>query len=787
MLRNYFKIAWRNLAKNKLYSLINIAGLSVGLAVGMLILLWVQDERRFDAFYKKTSDIYKLENRVGTGASIQIWQSTAAPIGMLGKAELPEIRDVARITGNDMYALFKYKDKVFNEDRVLFADPSLFSIFDFEVVKGNKESLFQDDHSIVMTEKSARKYFGTEDAIGKVIVADDKTNFQVSAVVKDLPLNSSINADMFLPMHLFAVEKYKEGDKGDFENDFNQYNYGTFLLLKPGVNLASLANKLRDIHLRHKADDTDILYLIQAMSRTHLYKSDGTNAGIESVRMFMLVAFVILVIACINYVNLSTARSMLRSKEVSLRKIVGAARFQLFFQFIVETAVLFTIAAILSIGLMYVLMPSFNQISGKQLDFDLGDSQIWMVIGLTILGSLIVSSIYPAVLLSSFEPLKALKGKVSASISDAVFRKALVVVQFSLSIILIAGTLVIAKQLHFIRSKQLGYDKEHVFTMRMRGMGEHYEAVKAELLRSPGVLEVTKGSDNLVEINGQTGNNEWDGKAVGETFMVYPMAIDKDFIPFFKMQMVAGKNFTGTIADSAYFIMNETAVKTLGFKDPVGQNFRLWGTKGKLIGVVKDFHFASMKQRIEPMVFYYQPNDCRILFVKTKGADAASAIGAAETQWKKYNAGFEFAYSFLDDSFNRLYKSEERTGTLFNIFAGIAILISCLGLFGLAAYTAQVRRREIGVRKVLGASIGGIVGLLTKDFLRLVFIAIALATPIAWYIMHAWLQDFAYKTDLGWMLFVISGGIALLIAIITISFQSMKASLANPVKSLRTE
>jgi putative ABC transport system permease protein len=482
MIKNYFKTAWRNLWRHKLYSLINIKGLTVGLAVGILLLLWVQDEFSYDRFHKNEKNIYKVENMVGTGPSRQLWTVTAAPIGVLAKKEIPGVEDVVRISGNGYYQLFKFKDKVFSEQNNFFTDPSLFSVFDFKLIKGNPSDPFPDDNSVVITESMAKKYFGNDDAVGKVIVADDKVNFKVTGVVNDFPKNSTFRADMLFPMSLLGSNMYANNKEGkNLENDFVQFNYNTFLLFKPGFSFDGFTEKLKQIHLKIKPDDTDADYLLLPLSKMHLYRADGSDGGYSTVRMFFIIAILILVIACINYVNLSTARSMLRAKEVSLRKIVGAGRGQLFFQFIIETIVLFLFATFLALGLVYVLLPLFNEISGKELILNLADYRIWEVILFTVFGTLIISSIYPALLLSSFEPLKALKGKISARINDATFRKTLVVVQFTFSVVLIAGTIIIKEQMSFMRSKQLGYDKSYVLSCSMRKMGEHYEAVKAEL------------------------------------------------------------------------------------------------------------------------------------------------------------------------------------------------------------------------------------------------------------------------------------------------------------------
>ncbi len=774
--------------KNKFYSFINIAGLTIGLTVGLLILLWVQDEFSYDSFHKNAPNIIRLENMVATGSNRQLWSETTAPIGKLAKQQIAGVQDYVRITYNASYGLFKYNGKFFNEENTYFTDPSFFSVFDFNLINGNASNPFPDNNSVVITQSTAKKYFGNENPIGKVITVGDSISFTITGEIKDLPENSSIQGDMFFPLSLFAQQQYTGNKDGkNIDNDFVQFNYETYMLLQPGFSFDGFAKKLRDIHLSIKPDDTDIGYVWLPLEKIHLYHADGSDGGMSTVRMFMIIAILILVIACINYVNLSTARSMLRAKEVSLRKIVGAERRQLFMQFIVETTLLFVFAAVIAVTLVYVLMPYFNQLSGKQLTLNFADYHLWEVLAFTIVGTLIISSIYPALLLSSFQPVKALKGKIASRISNVLFRRILVVIQFSFSIILIAGTIVIGKQLQYIRSKQLGYDKENVLTMHMINMGQHLDAVKADMLKQRGVTGVTWASMNIIKYGGQTGDNSWDGKQNGETMMISPMNIQKNFIPFFNLQLTEGSNFSGLPSDSMHFILNETAVKAARITNPIGKKFRLWNTQGTIIGVVKDFHFLSMRYKIMPAIFYCQQNTYGNIYIKTTGKDLPAVIAAAQAEWNKYNAGFPFEYNFLDDDFKRLYESEQRIGLLYNVFAAIAIFISCLGLFGLAAYTAQVRTKEIGVRKVLGASVSGIIQLLAKDFIKLVLIAILIATPVAWYVMNKWLQEFAYKISIGWTVFAIAGMLAVVIAFITISFQSIKAAVANPVKSLRTE
>jgi putative ABC transport system permease protein len=785
MFKNYFKTAWRNLLRNKFYSVLNIAGLTVGLTIGILILLWVQDERNFDSFHKKTSDIYRVELFGGTGASKQIWTQLVSPMGPLAKKELPEVEEQVRVSYNYFFSLYKYGDKSFADERAFFADPSFFSMFDFPLIEGNSARPFADAHSVVVTKKTAKKFFGGEDALGKVIVADNKENFTVTGIINDFPLNSSMKLDMLMPMTLMAQKQLE--NKVDINNDFNSYQYVTFLQLKPGTSPAGLPAKLFKIHIRHKSDDTDAEYLLQPLSKMHLYNADGTDAGIQTVNIFTIIGFLILVIACINYVNLSTARALLRSREVSMRKIVGAAKIHLFLQFVVETALLFLFAAVLAVVLIWAAIPLFNEVAGKQLVFNLADWHIWAVIISTIIATLIVSSIYPAMLLSSFDPLKALKSKLSISRGDAAFRRVLVVIQFASSVILIAGTLVIYRQLKYIRSKDLGYDKSHVLSFWMRDMAKEYDAVKGALLQRADIQGITASNSDIIEMGGISGDNDWDGKAPGQTFIVHPLAVDKDFLSFFRMKMVEGPGFTGTKADSTHFILNETAISELGMKQPIGKRFRLRLVNGTIVGVVKDFHFASMKVKIAPAIFLSNPSELGRMYIRTTGANAAKTIEAAGTLFKQYNNDYPFSYSFLDDSFNLLYQSEEREGTLFFYFAAIAIAISCMGLFGLAAYTANTRFREIGIRKVLGATVPGIVRLLAIDFVRLVLIAVLVGTPIAWYFMNRWLTGFAYRIDIGWGVFLLSGLIAVAISFLTISVQAVKAAVANPIKSLHSE
>ena len=785
MFKNYFKSAWRNLVKNRFYTSINIAGLAVGLAVGIMILLWVQNELSYDGFHSNAKNIYKINSHLGSGKSEQVWDGSPAPLAIFAKS-VPGVVNEVRVMGRSPLLLSNGKTKIL-ETSIAYVDPSFFSVFSFEMIKGNTAKPFNDDHSIVLTEASAIKYFGTVDAVGKILV-NDKDNFTVTAVIKDFPLNSSIQYNMLFPLSLYAKNFGGNGAWKTVDEDLGDYMYYIYVQLQSSTSPDVVAQKLSKIFTDKKGEDVkNNFFTLQSFSSIHLVAADGNSSALQTVRIFLVIAILILVIACINYVNLSTARSMLRAKEVSMRKIIGASKYQLFIQFLIESTVLFVLASVLAFMIIYLMLPLYNDVSGKQLVFDLSDKNIWIVIGSSILGTLILGSFYPALLLTSFKPLQVLKGKLSIGIGTTSFRKILVVTQFVFSVVLIIGTIVITKQLQYIREKDLGYDKSQVLTVSLTGeMHDHFDAVRNELMKQQGVLGVASSDNGLLSPANTTGDTYWDGKEEGSTFLVHPNGIDQQFIPLLKMHMMAGQNFSGMPADSTHLILNETAVKQAGIKDPIGKTFTLWQTKATIIGVVKDFNYASLKQAIEPTVFYYSPL-CWSMYIKTTGKDAPKAIAAAKKVWKAYSPDYPFQYTFMDEDYNKLFQSDEKAGILIKMFATIAILISCLGLFGLITFTAQVKTKEIGIRKVLGASVPGVTGLLAKEFLVLVLVAFIIAAPLAWLFMNKWLQDFAYRIHLSWWMFVVAGIGSILIALITVSFQAIKAAVANPVQSLRTE
>jgi len=776
---------------NKFYTALTIIGLSVGLAVGGLIFLWVNDELGFDLFNHKASRIYRVNTALGTGLSKGVYSVTPGSVAAYAAKEVPGVQGAIRWDNNYEYAVISYQDKLLQGNQLIYTDASVFTLFDFQMLQGNRSNPFPDYQSVVITASTARKYFGSADAMGKVLQADHKDNFTVSGIIADFPENSSLQGDILFSTELIKKQFYAAGKSfwKSLDDDWGNYRWNTYLLLQPGVSIQSVGDKLTGILVKHNPNQRPVdlgSFQLQSLGTIHLYAPDGSSPGLDMVKIFALVAVLILLIASINYVNLSTARAVLRAKEVSLRKIIGAARIQLIGQFIAETLVFFCIALLLAIIAMSLLMPLYNNIAGKQMHFDLLGINLWKVIGIVFIVTLSAASIYPALLLSSFKPIQALKGKLAVGIGNTTFRRVLVVCQFVFSVGLIIGTLVINTQLQFIRQKELGYNKSNVFSIPLHDMQSHYEAVRAQLLKQPGVLDITTADRSITDVPGATLDVDWDGKDRNLSYFIHSVGIDQHFMSFFKIPLAGGAGFTGSKADSAHFVLNETAVKEAGIKNPVGKRLRLGRTTGTIIGVVKDFHFASLKQKIQPFVFYYQTASER-MFIKTTGKDAPVAISAVSSMYKQYNPGFPFDYTFMDDSYDKMYKSDQRTGLLFNIFAVMAIIISCLGLFGLATYTAQARIKEIGIRKVLGASIADITTLLSRDFLSLVLLAILIATPIAWWAMNKWLMDYAYHISVSWWIFAATAIGAVGISILTVSFQAIRAAIANPVNSLRSE
>jgi len=608
--------------------------------------------------------------------------------------------------------------------------------------------------------------------------------------MKDFPQNSTLNFEMLMPMAWDADYFAKSGGNGDWktmDEDLGNFSFQTYVELKPGTNPEIVGQKLTKLFRDKKGEDAkNDFFSMQPLTSRHLVSNDGNAGAKQIVQIFLAVGILILIIACINYVNLATARAMLRSKEVSMRKVIGAERWQLFMQFIAESALMFIFSTALALVLVYLLLPLYNSIAGKSLVVNLFDGKILFVIIVAIIGSMALSSVYPAILLSAFKPLQALKGEISGKMGKTTFRKVLVVTQFVFSVALIISTIVISNQLRYIKSKDVGYNREQVFSFQLKGsLASHPDAVRQTLLSQPGVLAVAGSGNSILGEFNSTGDTEWEGKQQGRTFLIHTNFINEAFIPLLGMKLAQGSNFTGA-GDSAHFILNEAAIRETGIKNPIGKRFQLWNRKGTIIGVVKDFNYATLRKEISPLIFVYNKNNS-ILYVKTTGRDASKAIAAAQNIWKQYGSEYPFSYSFLEEDFGKMYEADQRTGVLFNVFAVVAIFISCIGLIGLATFTAQMKTKEIGIRKILGASIYSISNLLAREFLVLVGLAFLIASPVAWWAMDKWLQNYAYRVNISWWVFAVTAFIVLLIALMAVCFQSLKAALSNPIRSLRTE
>ncbi|PUZ24353.1 FtsX-like permease family protein [Chitinophaga costaii] len=788
MFSKYLTIALRNLRNNKTYSFINITGMALSLAISILLLLWVNDELSYDRFNLNAANIYKLSPKFDDQ---NIWYMTPAPIAVYAKKQVPEVEDACRITSNGRVSLFEYNGKKFIERHNCLAEASLFTMFTFPFVKGNPQHPFIDASSIVLSETTAKTLFGDEDPMGKILKGDDKKLYTVTGIMKDMPANSTLHYNVVFNFQQLEQEYDTTNNFKTLNTNWDQYSFETYVLLKPNTSPVLAANKMGIIH-RQNYDipaNKNLTYLLNPLTKLHLYALDGKEQGMMVVRALLMVAVIVLLIACINYVNLITARAIKRSKEISLRKIVGAGKAELFMQFLSESMITFLLALVLATGIIYLVMPLYKNISGKNIVFKPWSTNVLEVYGLTMLTTLLLAGIYPAITLSSFKPLEAMKGKLSGFGSKGNFRKVLVVVQFSFSILLITSTIIIGKQLKYIREKNLGYNKENVFSFWMRDMNGHYDAAVNELLKQPGISGVTESGVDIINSSSGSSDVDWDDKRVDQrSFTIVQMPIERNFIQVMGMQLVEGNGFTGSPADSANFILNETAIKAAGIKEPViGKRLTFQGIKGVIAGVVKDFHFQDMHQKILPLLMQYNEYWRGKMYVRTTGKDARIALAAAEKIWKEYNADYTFEYDFLDKQFDNLYQSDTHVGQLFNCFALIAILISCLGLFGLVTFTAESKVKEIGVRKVLGAGVPQIVTLLSKDFLALVLVAAAITFPVAGYGLNSFLQGYAYRTNLSWWVFGAAGAITLFVAMLTVIFKCIQAALTNPVCSLRME
>jgi len=809
MFSNYLKVAFRNLWKNKTFSFINITGLAIGLACFLLIALYVLDELSYDRFFRNADRIYRINSDIRFGGNEMKLPQTSDLMGSTLKKDFPQVEEYTRVYTNGGSKLIRKGREYISEPRLAHVDSTFFRVFSFKAMSGDLDNALDEPNTVVISRAAAVKYFGTADAVGKNIETNENgsTLYKVTAVVEDLPKNSHMQLDLFFSMKNLDYEW----------GQFLSHNFHTYLLLKDKKAAAGFDRKLfqytekyvvpaagqfMQVHTYADIEKSGnkLIYSLLPLTKIHLYSEQNfemsPTGNIQYVYVFSAVALFILLIACINFMNLTTARSANRAREVGIRKVLGTERRQLVFQFLSESTLMALLSLVLAIVLVLVTLPFFNGVAAKTIPANaLLSRQILPLLLLLPFVVGLVAGSYPAFYLSSFQPIKVLKGKLSSGGKASPFRSVLVVFQFSVSIILIIGTLVIYRQLNYIQSKNMGFDKDQVLVVDdAYVLKEGVQTFKNEVLQMPGVQSGTV-SAFLPVSNSSRNDNSYSKTAVmdpGTGFSMQSWRVDYDYLRTMGMKLVRGRNFSQQFGtDSAAVIINEAMSRHLNYDDPIGKQIFKSGNDGKaepytIIGVVGDFNFESVKKDISYLGLFLSESSGSISF-KVSGDRIASVLPAIEKKWKVMADAMPFNYRFLDDSFDEMYRSEQRVGKLALSFSLLAIFIACLGLFGLATYIAEQRTKEIGIRKVLGASIGGIVQLLSREFLLLVLISIAIATPLAWWAMHNWLQDFAYRVSLGWWVFAIAGLLALVIALATISVQALRAALVNPVKNLRTE
>jgi len=791
MLKNYFKLAFRNLYKSKAHTIINVSGLAVGMASVILILLWIQNEISHDSFYTKIDRIYQANNRDKINGSIAAWSNTPKILGPTIKAELPEAEDVVRINDYGANFLLSVGDKHLNLHGD-FVDSNFFNVFDLPAAHGKTQNSLKSIDNIVLTQQLAKKLFGNDNAIGKTVRIDSNDNFIVTAVLKDLPPNTSFYFEYLLPWS-YAHKKNIDDDYWGNNSVF------TYILLKEGASHDAFDSKLRDMKIRHTKDAADKQtgqYFTQPLKDAWLYSKQENgyyvSGRIQTVRMFAIIAAFILLIACINFMNLSTARSEKRAKEVGIRKVAGANKQLLIMQFIGESTILSLIAGVLAIVIVQLCLPAFDDLVGKQLTINFSDPVYWFfALGFVLFTGILAGS-YPAFYLSSFQPVKVLKGTFKAANAAVTPRKVLVVVQFTFAIALIISTIIVERQIKYAQNRDNGYSKDHLAFIIMFGDAfDNYHLIKDELIRSGAATAVTATSAPMTEHWSDSNGLEWPGSNGNDDktvdFTIF--GAEKDFTSTMGLTILQGRDIdlVNHKSDSTAILLNEAAVKRMRLKNPVGTIVSAWGNKLEVIGVLKDFIAGDAYKPVEPMIIGGRFGYDVINFKLNPALSTEKSLAKAEAVFKKYNPQYPFTYRFYDSEYAKKFEDEQRFGKFAAIFAALTIFISCLGLFGLATNMAESRVKEIGVRKVLGASSASIVTLLSKDFLKLVTISFLIASAVAWYAMDQWLLNYPYHVPIEWWVFAGAGVLTVLITIITVSYQSLRAAMMNPVRAIKME
>jgi putative ABC transport system permease protein len=808
MFKNYLKIAFRNLWKSKGFSATNIIGLAIGLATCLLIMLFVLDELSYDRYNKKANRIYRVDGDIKFGGNHFVLATAPDPMGPTLKKDFPQVEQYVRFRNSGGLLVKKGNENV-QQENVIYADSTLFDVFTLPMLDGNMQTALREPNSVVITETMARKYFNTTRAAGRNLFINNRHNYTVTGVIKDIPSQSHFNFDFFVSMSTLEESR---------RNNWISNNFNTYIVLKEGADPKKLeaqfdalvekyvgpaVMQFMSINMEEfKKSGNYEKHLLTPLTSIHLYSDKqaelGANSSIQYVYIFSAIAFFILLIACVNFMNLSTARSANRAREVGVRKVLGSLKANLVKQFLTESILISCMAMVLALVLVFATLPYFNHLAAKDIKLHLfaGPWLLPVLLLLVLITGLLAGS-YPAFYLSSFKPIQVIKGKLAAGFKTSWLRSGLVVFQFSISIVLIISTMVIYKQLHYIQSHKPGFNREQVLVIHnATPLGNKAKAFREEVVKLPGVENVTS--------TGYLPTNSWrnDNPVFADPTLDQKKAVsmqtwdvDDQYIPTLGMEMVAGRNFSKEFpTDSAGIIINEAAARMYNFSDPIGKSLYYIRdinhpenvTVMHIVGIVKNFNFSSLRQQVLPLSLMLGQNLGNIV-LRVHSNDIHQLVTQIEKKYSSMAPGEPFTYSFMDEDFNNLYRTEQRMGVIAISFSALAILIACLGLFGLAAYAAEQRTKEIGIRKVLGATVSNITAMLSKDFLKLVVFAALIAFPLAWWAMHSWLQDFAYRTTISWWVFIMAGVLAALIAVVTVSFQTIRAAIMNPIKSLRTE
>lgn len=777
MLKNYLLIAFRTIIHYKVFTAINILGLSIGLACSILIYLWVKDELSFDRYHENAENIYRVyEKQYYSGGETFLVFATPEPLSKALKQDIPEIVNSTRLNLFWEKLLVRYEDKVFNETRGYAADPEALEMFTYPFIYGNPETALTEPHSIVMTRSMAEKYFGDENPVGKSVNINNKFELTVTGVMEDVPLNSHVRWEFLVPFK-FMLEVWNYPPDKWSSNSFR-----TYIQVRPGVTKDEVEKKIVDFIHKHHETKTELF--LQPLLKTHLHSIQG-GGPVQFVNIFVIIAVFILFIACINFMNLSTARSSRRAREVGIRKVSGATRIKLIFQFYGESLLLTITAAIIAVILVKILIGSFNELSAKELEFRLSDPKILATLLILIFVTGIFAGSYPAQFLSSFKASDVLKGTYHAG--SSFFRRLLVIIQFTISIALIICTILVFKQLQEIKIKDLGFDKNDVLYFSLREFS-NYNAFKDALLKYPGIKNVTATSRVPVTLTNSSWGYSWEGKDPETEVLFQQIWADYDYTETFRMQMAMGRSFSSQYStDTINYVINEEAARRMGMDDPVGKILYEGDRQGQIIGVVKDFNIHHLSRAIDPVIIALDPDFFGEVVIRIKPDNKDNTIRDIEKVWNDYYTGEPFEYMFLDEELEKMYRPEQQMGIIISVFSLLAIFISCLGLFGMASFMAEQRTKEIGIRKTYGSSVLNIFMLMNGRFMQWILLANLIAWPIAWFAMHKWLENYAYRTTISWWIFLSAAAASIIIAFITVTYQSLKAANTNPSETIRYE